>query len=95
MVESKGNSGLLTTLEANWQAEMEDRATYQSFAARELNARRRNTTQSCGPIEFVLLGVPSPFMAGKLPVELSLSWAREQGLILPCDGLRSMQDTTS
>jgi len=42
MVEGKGNSGLLTTLEANWQAEMEDRVTYQGFAARELNARRRN-----------------------------------------------------
>jgi hypothetical protein len=35
MPESKGNSNLLTTLESNWQAEMEDQATYQGFAARE------------------------------------------------------------
>jgi vacuolar iron transporter family protein len=42
MPESKGNSNLLTTLESNWQAEMDDQATYQGFAARELNARRRN-----------------------------------------------------
>jgi vacuolar iron transporter family protein len=51
MVESKGNSGLLTTLEANWQAEMEDRATYQSFAARELNARRRNVMRGLAATE--------------------------------------------
>ena len=38
MLESKGTSGLLTTLEANWQAEMQDCATYQGFAARELNS---------------------------------------------------------
>jgi rubrerythrin len=51
MLESKGNSGLLTTLEANWQAEMEDRATYQSFAAKELNSRRRNVMRGLAATE--------------------------------------------
>jgi rubrerythrin len=51
MPESKENSNLLTTLEANWQAEMEDRATYQSFAARELNARRRNVMRGLAATE--------------------------------------------
>jgi rubrerythrin len=51
MLESKGNSGLLTTLEANWQAEMKDRATYEGFAARELNARRRNVMRGLAATE--------------------------------------------
>jgi vacuolar iron transporter family protein len=51
MLEGKGNSGLLTTLEANWQAEMEDRATYRSFAATELNSRRRNVMRGLAATE--------------------------------------------
>jgi len=51
MLESKGNSGLLITLEANWQAEMEDRATYQAFAAKELNSRRRNVMRGLAATE--------------------------------------------
>ena len=51
MLESKGNSGLLTTLEANWQAEMEDGATYQGFAATELNPGRRNVMRGLAATE--------------------------------------------
>jgi VIT1/CCC1 family predicted Fe2+/Mn2+ transporter/rubrerythrin len=51
MLKSKGNSGLLTTLEANWQAEMEDRATYQGFAAKEPNSRRRNVMRGLAATE--------------------------------------------
>jgi vacuolar iron transporter family protein len=51
MPESKGKSNLITTLEANWQAEMEDRATYQGLAARELNARRRNVMRGLAATE--------------------------------------------
>jgi VIT1/CCC1 family predicted Fe2+/Mn2+ transporter/rubrerythrin len=51
MLEGKGNSGLLTTLEANWQAEMEDRATYRAFAATELNSRRRNVMRGLAATE--------------------------------------------
>jgi VIT1/CCC1 family predicted Fe2+/Mn2+ transporter/rubrerythrin len=42
MPASKDNLGLLTTLQANWHAEMEGCATYQTIAAREVNSRRRN-----------------------------------------------------
>jgi VIT1/CCC1 family predicted Fe2+/Mn2+ transporter/rubrerythrin len=51
MLESKGNSGLLTTLAANWQAEMEDWATYQAFAAKEPNSRRRNAMRGLAATE--------------------------------------------
>lgn len=51
MLEIDGNSGLLATLEANWQAEMEDGATYQGFAARELNSRRRNVMRGLAATE--------------------------------------------
>jgi rubrerythrin len=51
MLEGKGNSGLLTTLEANWQAEMEDRATYRAFAATEPNSRRRNVMRGLAATE--------------------------------------------
>jgi len=51
MLESKANSGLLITLEANWQAEMEDRATYRGFAASELNPRRRNVMRGFAATE--------------------------------------------
>jgi VIT1/CCC1 family predicted Fe2+/Mn2+ transporter/rubrerythrin len=51
LLESKVASGLLTTLGANWQAEMEDRATYLAFAAKELNARRRNAMRGLAATE--------------------------------------------
>jgi len=105
MLESKGNSGLLTTLEANWQAEMEDRATYQSFAAKELNSRRRNVMRGLAATEehhadlwagrIRALGGPESIYSGKLTVEPSLSWAWKEGLILLCGARRSMKDTTS
>jgi len=51
MLENKSNSGLLTMLAANWQAEMEDHATYQAFAAKESNARRRNAMRGFAATE--------------------------------------------
>ncbi len=51
MLETVGNSALLTALEANWQAEMEDRATYAAFAAKETNSRRRNVMRGLAAAE--------------------------------------------
>ena len=75
MLESKGNPGLLTTLEANWQAEMDDRTTYQGFAAKELNSRRRNVMRGLAATEehhaelwadrIRALGGPEPIYSGK------------------------------
>lgn len=43
--------GLLTLLEANWQAEMEDHATYKSLASGESDSRRRNILRGLAAAE--------------------------------------------
>ena len=42
---------LVKTLQGNWQAEMEDSATYLSLAAKERNSRRRNVLRGLAAIE--------------------------------------------
>jgi VIT1/CCC1 family predicted Fe2+/Mn2+ transporter/rubrerythrin len=50
MVET-ANSGLLLILQENWQAEMEDSATYFGLAAKEPNSRRRNVLRGLAAAE--------------------------------------------
>jgi VIT1/CCC1 family predicted Fe2+/Mn2+ transporter/rubrerythrin len=75
MLKAVDNSGLLATLEANWQTEMEDCATYQALAVAELNPRRRNAMRGLAATEkyhadlwatrIGSLGGPKPIYNGK------------------------------
>jgi VIT1/CCC1 family predicted Fe2+/Mn2+ transporter/rubrerythrin len=51
MKKSDNVSGRLAVLEANWQAEMEDHATYRSLASRESDAHRRNAMRGLAEAE--------------------------------------------
>ncbi|WP_263384812.1 VIT1/CCC1 transporter family protein [Granulicella arctica] len=46
-----GGRGLLAVLEANWQAEMEDHATYKALALGESDSRRRNILRGLAAAE--------------------------------------------
>ncbi|WP_128913440.1 VIT1/CCC1 transporter family protein [Granulicella sibirica] len=51
MVDTDEISNLLVVLEANWQAEMEDHATYKALASAETDSRRRNVLRGLAAAE--------------------------------------------
>ena len=51
MLREDESPGLPAVLEANWQSEMEDHATYKALAARESDPRRRNVMRGLAAAE--------------------------------------------
>jgi hypothetical protein len=59
MLKADEEPALLALLEANWQAEMEDHATYKALASGELDPFERSVKQLCGSTECPLESGPT------------------------------------